>query len=517
MKKPIFAAVAALILTMPASGVSRIEYVNGGELVIAAPEPEARASYYAAHVSILGASNPSRALYINGEEVKTTVNGFFAYYAELEQGDNVFTVVNGENSEVVTVTRKEPEPAVPVETVWYDYVQYASTETDDISRFYEGDDDTKMGTPLARGTVFRLIGEKGDKYIIEDGSYVFRKNVYLLDYDVPKAAVTAFAFSGDEARFDIGVNALYEVSVSDRQAVITLYAADKTVYSVDLNFEPVGYDVDFSDGVMTVAFRKAPETARVALIDAGHGGNDPGALGPPGKFGPAEKDFNLYVSEKTRDYLEQRGVRVIFPRSGDVTFPAAERTPFFGEKPDISVSVHANSVALSADFSKPFGPQMYYTLGISERQAEAFIRHIAAETGNAYVPPIKQNFLMSRYTGCPSMLFEMGYVCNPAEYEKLLNTDYLDKIAVALGESVMAYLGEPESEAVSASAVTTEPLTEAEVSQPAGTEQAAPVSEPPEPPEPAQPEKFSPELTGAAILGVIAAGAALIMLEPKTV
>ena len=50
------------------------------------------------------------------------------------------------------------------------------------------------------------------------------------------------------------------------------------------------------------------------------------------------------------------------------------------------------------------------------------------------------NFAMSRYTGAPSMLFEMGFMCNPAEYELLINADYLDNMGIALGKSIEKYL-----------------------------------------------------------------------------
>jgi len=519
MKKLIFTVTAAILLTPTvfAASESRLSYEPSGGLVITSPNEEARESYYYSAISFLGACDPLRPLYINGDEVPVTVNGFFAYYAEgLQIGENAFTLTNGVNEETVVINRKTPEPVQPAETIYYEQARYASTDGNMISRFYDGDDDDKMGTPLAKGTVFRLTGERGDMYILSDGSYVFKSNAYTLDYNAPVPVIDGFELNGDTARFKLNVNALYSVELDGNQARVTFYglADGEKTFNIELGFEPTGYYAEFRDGYLYVRFPRKPEhkRTRAVIIDAGHGGADPGAFGPPGEFGPMEKDINAYTAGKTREYLERRGVNVIFPREGDETTDIYDRIALFTEKPELSVCIHSNSAALNADYSKTRGMLMFYTLGLSEETADGFIRHISEASGNEYTPPVKRNFAMARYTGAPSMLFEMGYVCNPEEYEKLISTDYLDKIAAAVGEAVIEYLGElPEEEVTEAVSETAAEITGADETAETGA-----LTEPePQLPEPGK--AFSADTTISVILGVIAAGAVMLVIESKLI
>ena len=88
------------------------------------------------------------------------------------------------------------------------------------------------------------------------------------------------------------------------------------------------------------------EERRVVVIDPGHGGGDPGALGPQGL---REKDVALAVAKIMADLLSrEKGVDVYLTRSEDRFVPLWERgelaTQWKGENPGVFISVHANSV-----------------------------------------------------------------------------------------------------------------------------------------------------------------------------
>ena len=88
------------------------------------------------------------------------------------------------------------------------------------------------------------------------------------------------------------------------------------------------------------------EERRVVVIDPGHGGGDPGALGPQGL---REKDVALAVAKIMADLLSrEKGVDVYLTRSEDSFVPLWERgelaTQWKGENPGVFISVHANSV-----------------------------------------------------------------------------------------------------------------------------------------------------------------------------
>jgi N-acetylmuramoyl-L-alanine amidase len=480
MKKIFLSVLISIILSsnLAANSVSffaqsRIFYEDTGGLIITHPQENHRVTV-SSRMSFLGDSDTNHRLYINGEEIETTKNGFFSYYAELEPGENEFVFENGEETQTIIVTRQEPEEWIAPETIYYQDEVYGEVAEGHnyISRFAYFDDNLNAKTPLVAGTTFRITGERGDFYILADDTAVFKANVNRLEEQIPEYSLSGGEITAQRdsisVSFNVTDNPLYEVILDDRKAALIIYADTdqselnpvepyvseiiKTVQESAIIYEfmfeqkPVGYMVGFADDKINVRFRFPPVSLSEALVllDAGHGGSDPGAVGPPGELGSMEKDFNLYVAQTAQDYLRQRGVRVVLIRNTDDFVQIMDRVEYFGFEPDISVSVHTNSMPLGADFSSRTGPLMFYTLDLSEQAADDMIGIILSETGNVYdgegLPHRRQNFAMARYTGAPSMLFEMGFICNPEEYEILLDTAYLDKMGEALGRSVEGYL-----------------------------------------------------------------------------
>jgi N-acetylmuramoyl-L-alanine amidase len=452
----------------------RIFYDNQDMLFIVHPNENSRTTT-SSRMSFLGDSDSRYRLFINGEIVPTTENGFFAYYAELELGENQFLIVNGTHSDMIVITREEAVPWDMPETTYFTDELWASVEGDFIPRFAYFDDDLHGKTPLMPGTTFRLLGERGDFYIIGDGTMMFKNHVFQLGREV-RAVVSGGEISSQgnsvSVSFDVTDNPLYEVVFSGSTAFLTLYAyrdiselssvaapyvidinkrvqfsPGAIVYEIEFARVPTGYMVEFSHNQMNIDFKFAPTclTEAFVLLDAGHGGGDPGALGPAGEFGSMEKDFNLFVAETARDYLRALGIQVLLIRDTDDFVQIMDRVEYFRLEPDIAVSVHANSAPLTSDFSGLTGPLMFYTLDTSEQAAFDMITLIDAEVSGfttSAPEPLhrRQNFAMARYTGGPAMLFEMGFMCNPIEYELMLNSGYLTRLGTALGMSIEQYL-----------------------------------------------------------------------------
>ncbi|MCL2698589.1 MAG: N-acetylmuramoyl-L-alanine amidase [Oscillospiraceae bacterium] len=504
----IFLIISAFVFSTGFIARDRIFYDNPENLlIITHPDWNSRETI-SSRMSFLGDSDISAPLFINGKEIARTPSGFFTYYAELELGENVFVIVNGEHIETIVITRNEAGIWTPPETFYFTQEIFGSTESDFISRFAYFDDDLHGRTPLMSGTTFRILGERGDMYVLGDGTMVFQNSVFQIN-----RAIRDLTVSGGEVimnrnrasvNFNVTDNPLYEVLLNGNTATLILYAdideselrhyavlsgissitksaqesPSAIIYDITFEREPIGFLVDFSGGRMNIIFRFRPASLSeaVVLLDAGHGGTDPGALGPPGELGAMEKDFNFYVAEIARDYLESLGVNVIFLRDKDEFINIFDRIAYFDLEPDIVVSVHANSMPLTADFSSVFGPLMFYTLEHSGQAADDMIRLIIAEMSDflgtstlftslpdntASLPHRRRNFAMARYTGGPSMLFEMGFLCNPEEYELLLNLGYLDRMGKALGMSIAQWLtGSEQLPINSVQLAVSEPQTE---------------------------------------------------------
>jgi N-acetylmuramoyl-L-alanine amidase len=101
------------------------------------------------------------------------------------------------------------------------------------------------------------------------------------------------------------------------------------------------------------------------VLDAGHGGDDPGAIGPNGT---KEKDINLKIVNELKELFENDGgYRVILTRTDDTFIPLAERTQIANDqKADLFVSVHCN-----ASINKNMGGFEVYFLNENASDPEA--------------------------------------------------------------------------------------------------------------------------------------------------
>ena len=79
----------------------------------------------------------------------------------------------------------------------------------------------------------------------------------------------------------------------------------------------------------------------IVVLDAGHGGKDPGAIG---KHGTKEKDVALDITKRTGYLLEKAGINVVYTRDEDVFIPLLDRTKIANESNGkLFVSIHANA------------------------------------------------------------------------------------------------------------------------------------------------------------------------------
>jgi N-acetylmuramoyl-L-alanine amidase len=126
--------------------------------------------------------------------------------------------------------------------------------------------------------------------------------------------------------------------------------------------------------------RPARETISTIVIDPGHGGKDPGALGPGGV---REKDVVLGIGLKLRDLLkEETDFEVHMTREKDVFVPLRDRTRFANEKgADVFVSIHANSIGGSRRRRAAIKGYKVYFLSEAKNEADKLV----AMTENAVV------------------------------------------------------------------------------------------------------------------------------------
>jgi len=180
-------------------------------------------------------------------------------------------------------------------------------------------------------------------------------------------------------------------------------------------------------------------SGRRILVDAGHGGTDPGAM----RAGVEEKDVTLDVSLLLRDKLKDLGASVDMTRDSDVFIPLPDRLAHSNNTcPDLFVSVHVNAIK-KAGIS---GIETYYFDDRSKPLAGVVLKTLSVRLHeNAKWSHSRDLFVLDG-NRVPATLAEIGYITNPATRAKLRTTAYQDKVASALADSVVTYLATPGAE-----------------------------------------------------------------------
>ncbi|HZC67905.1 MAG TPA: N-acetylmuramoyl-L-alanine amidase [Nitrospirales bacterium] len=214
------------------------------------------------------------------------------------------------------------------------------------------------------------------------------------------------------------------------------------------------------------------------VLDPGHGGRDPGAIGPGGL---TEKEVVLDVARRLRDLLRDRlGKKVLMTRDKDVFAELDDRAKFAnGHKADLFVSIHINShprrttrgiemyhfgtasdrrameVAArengdTIDHARDFVDMIKADLALSKRIEES--QNLAWETKLAVANHVGAHysledhgvktapFYVLRYTAMPSILVELAFISNPIEERRLRQPDFRQKVAEGLFEGIRNYL-----------------------------------------------------------------------------
>lgn len=172
----------------------------------------------------------------------------------------------------------------------------------------------------------------------------------------------------------------------------------------------------------------------VVIVDPGHGGKDPGAIGIGGM---QEKNIILPVSQRVAQLLEQKGIQAVLTRDSDY-FVGLQGRVDIAERAnaDLFVSIHANSLPTRPDIS---GLETYYF--DSGRSLAQTIHNSLLQNVNINDRRVrKARFYVLRKSSMPSVLVEIGFVTGREDAPKLANTAYQNQLAEAIVRGIMQYI-----------------------------------------------------------------------------
>jgi len=190
-----------------------------------------------------------------------------------------------------------------------------------------------------------------------------------------------------------------------------------------------------------VQLYRGDRRSTVIMLDAGHGGSDPGAIGVTGV---REKDITLMVTTKLAKALRSRGYEVMLTRDDDRFVSLGQRADLCNEAlPMIFVSLHANWI----DDPTFTGVMTFHFEGASQAQvlAHTVQRNLLASTGAVNREVRTANFFVLRETVVPAVLVEVGFLTNTQEEYKLRDPLYqkriVDGLALGIGEYMHTFGG----------------------------------------------------------------------------
>ncbi|MEM6754620.1 MAG: N-acetylmuramoyl-L-alanine amidase [Cyanobacteria bacterium P01_C01_bin.38] len=195
--------------------------------------------------------------------------------------------------------------------------------------------------------------------------------------------------------------------------------------------------------IMTLPRTSQPTTGRSrvpngrvsVIVDPGHGGKDPGAIGIGGL---KEKDVILPISIRVAQILQQNGVQAVLSRNSDYFVSLKGRVDMAERgNADLFVSIHANSVGLSRPDVN--GLEVYYYssgYNLAKSVRSAILNSVSVRDRGVR----KARFYVLRKTSMPAILVETGYVTGREDAAKLVSPQYREQMAQGIANGILSYI-----------------------------------------------------------------------------
>lgn len=196
---------------------------------------------------------------------------------------------------------------------------------------------------------------------------------------------------------------------------------------------------------------------KVIVIDAGHGGSDPGAQRTYDGVTYSEKDLNLAIAKKVKKLLEDNGVTVIMTREGD-TYPSLQDRSDLANKlrAAMFVSIHTNAATVET----ASGYEVYYSslnnfdyTGLTSKElAQSIINSLKKNIKTINRGVKTENHLVTRTSIMPAVLVEIGFISNKDELNLMISDEFQDNFAKGVVDGILsvynkAGISDPETKA----------------------------------------------------------------------
>ncbi len=476
---------AAAVLTLQAATAQDVSMLR----IVEAP----RDTVTRATAEIVGTTEPGTTINVNGVDTKVYKTGTFASTVDLVPGANDIrveaTASNGNTeTRVLQCFRAESSkaPAQPTAANEASVMMYASprpvvTLEDAYLQYGDGDDrlgGSKMGF-IDPEIVLEAIGAKGGLYCVRLASdriaYIPKRLTRPADVTIHAGAVNTESWSitnaghTDDVTIGLPRRLAYQYSTesSPSAIVVDIFGATDnsnwiTQRTLDLgiidhtDFRQIGEDTyrvyiylktsqiwgytvgyDGFGSTLRISVRHRPALTLKGMtvgLDAGHGGENPGAISPSGLL---EKDVNLDIVMRVRELLHKRGASTVMTRCDDSGPSMAHRKQIWREgNVDIAVSVHNNA----AGSYKVSGTAVLYKHAFDRDLAMCVARRLVQTGLDLFGVVGNFNFSLNAVTFCPNILVEGMFMSSPEDEQRLADPDFRQQVAEKIVSGLEDYL-----------------------------------------------------------------------------
>lgn len=441
--------------------------------------------------TIVAVTSPGAEASIGGEAVHVYRTGSFGAEVSLRPGENLIPVEARLGSESARrelkifydTVPKTPLPYKAELEMRFPEPRYVRTRAGAYLQYGNGDDrlgGSKMGF-VDEGIVLKAIGDKGSLYCVRlgEGRVGYIPKILTVEAVAPEPAGAvntgswSVADAGDTDRITVSLPRRlayqYTTDLEPSTIAVDIFGAtdnsnwitqrttelgivdyvdfrqvSSDIYRVIIRLKDkyqwgfhVGYECDGT--ALTIDVRHRPKSLALRDLtiglDAGHGGEYPGAVSPSGLV---EKDVNLDIIRHIRRILESKGAKVVMTRTGDTGPSMGERKRIWREaKVDLAVSVHNNSGG--GALASP-GTAVLYKHLFCRPLAQAVTGRLL-ETGLPLFGIVQNfNFSLNGPTEFPEVLVEGMFMSSLREEELLADPEFRRKVAEKIVAGLEDYL-----------------------------------------------------------------------------
>ena len=224
----------------------------------------------------------------------------------------------------------------------------------------------------------------------------------------------------------------YKMTISNDKKTITITVNSRPVENEDT-------DTDIEEDT------KIDLSGKIVVIDAGHGGRDPGTQGMLDGETYYEKTINLSIAQKVKEILEENGVNVLMTRNSDTYLYLTERSDLANINDAVMfVSIHSNW----ATSETASGYDVYYsklnnnsTTGLkSEELAKSILENLSKNVSTKNRGSKTEDHVVTKTSYMPAVLIEVGFMSNAEELKLLISDEFQQSFAKGVSEGILAVL-----------------------------------------------------------------------------